>query len=160
MMAKAPKISETAEHRTIAAYFRRIGLGGNAIAIHIRNERGSAWERIIAAQMGIMAKIPDWLFFNPVSTPYGKFVWAGASELKERGWKARRARTGNYTEHETQQLACHERLRRAGVVVEIHETLDEVLEFLGRHNVPLRSESLTTERIRRGMVAGMAGAGE
>jgi hypothetical protein len=47
-------------------------------------------------------------------------------------------------------------LKRAGAWVEVCESLDEMLDALVRHGVPLRTESLTTERIRRGFAAGWA----
>ena len=150
---KPPKISETAEHATIAAYFRKIGLGGNALAYHHRNERTGRMQRIIAARMGVLAKLPDWEILNDNG-------YAGFIELKQRGWKVRTNRTGNYNEHEQAQLAMHDRLRKAGYWVEICETLDEVLDVLRRHQVPLRTESLTTERIKAGFRAAMAEAAE
>src|SRR4051812_36874441 len=58
---RAPKITETQEHKTIASYFRKVGLGPGALAIHIRNESGSAWERMVSTQMGILKGVPDWL---------------------------------------------------------------------------------------------------
>lgn len=148
---RAPKITETQEHLVIATYFKKIGLGGNAIALHHRNERAGHMQRIIAARMGVLAKLPDWQIID------GK---PGFIELKERGWKARTARTGNYTAHEEAQLKMHNRLRLAGAWVEICETLEEVLAVLFRHGVPLRSESLTTERIKAGFATAMAEAAE
>lgn len=143
---RAPKITETQEHLVIAAYFKKVGLGGNAIALHHRNERAGRMQRIIAARMGVVAKLPDWQIIDERS---------GFVELKERGWKARKARTGHYTPHELAQLEMHKRLRLAGAWVEIVETLEELLEVLAWHGVALRSESLTTERIRRGFAQAM-----
>lgn len=151
--AKPPKISETAEHRTIAAYFKKIGLGDGARAYHIRNERVGDMQRVTASAMGVASGLPDWLFVHN-----GKAGWI---ELKPRGWKVLRARTGNYTGHERRQLDRHAELRAAGCWVYICETLDEILELLRFHGVPLRTESITTERIRAGFAAaqGQAGVG-
>lgn len=139
--ARAAKITETQEHLAIAAYFKKVGLGGNAVAFHIRNERHGNHQRMLAARMGVMKGLPDWMVID--DRP-------GFFEIKPRGWKARKARTGNYTAHEAAQIMMHKRLRQAGAWVEICETLEEVLEALARHGVPLRQESLSTERIQRG----------
>jgi hypothetical protein len=149
--ARAPKISETQEHLAIASYFKKIGLGGHALAWHHRNERAGHMARIVAFKMGVKAKLPDWEFLDAGHS--------GFIELKPRGWKARTARTGNYTVHEQAQLKMHRLLRLAGAWVEICETLDEVLDVLHRHGVPLRSESLTTERIKRGFAVGLQSSG-
>jgi hypothetical protein len=140
-----PHISETQEHLVIATYFKKVGLGGVAIACHIRNERTGHAQRIMAARMGIMKGMPDWLIIDA-----GR---AGFLELKPRGWKAKRAKTANYTPHELIQLETHRRLKVAGAWVEICETLDEVLDVLRHHGVPLRQESITTERIRAGFMS-------
>lgn len=136
------KITETDEHKTVASYFRKVGLGPGAMAIHIRNETGSAWERMIGKQMGVVAGVPDWLILHEGD--------AGGIELKPRGWKATKRRTGNYTEHEKRQLATHARMRECGCWVEICETLEEVLGVLRKRGVKLRIESITAERLRRG----------
>jgi hypothetical protein len=149
---RAPKVTETQEHLAIASYFRKTGLGGLALAIHVRNERGSDWERLQAARMGIMRGLPDWLILDA-----GRAGWI---ELKPRGFKERVARTGTYTPHERRQLETHAKLKLAGCWVDICETLGEVQETLRAHGVPLRTESITTERIRRGFLSGMAEAGE
>ena len=142
---RAPKITETQEHRTVAAYLEKIGgLGGYAMAYHIRNEQATAWARAEAVRMGIKVKIPDWGLLDGLGN-------AGFIEMKKRGWKARTAKTGNYTEHEQAQLALHKQLRLGGYWVEICETLEEWLQACRDHNVPLRSESITAERIRRGI---------
>jgi hypothetical protein len=147
---KAPPISETAEHLTIANYLRKIGLGGHAVAFHIRGERAGHWQRLQAARMGSVAKLPDWCIVD------GGRV--GFCELKPRGWKARRAKSGAYTEHERRQLDMHARLQRAGAWVEIVETLDEMLNVLAMRGVPLRTESESAERIKRGFRAAMGEA--
>jgi hypothetical protein len=140
--AKLPKISETAEHLTIASYLQKTGLGGTAVMFHLRNERVGHNQRAIAAKMGVLSSIPDWQVIDG-----GR---AGFIELKPRGWKKRTEKTGTFTPHELKQLAMHKRLRLAGAWVEIAESLDEVLDVLVRYGVPLRSDSLTAERIRRG----------
>lgn len=144
----APKISETAEHLVIAQYLKRTGLGGTAVMFHLRNERMGASQRGTAARMGVLSALPDWCVIDG-----GR---AGFIELKQRGWKRRTERTGTYTPHERKQLAMHKRLRVAGAWVEICESLDEVLDTLVRYGVPLRTEALTIERMRRGFAAGMA----
>ena len=145
---KAPKITETAEHRTIAGYLRKVGLGGTAVMFHLRNERVGARQRATAAQMGVLSKLPDWCVVD------GGRV--GFIELKTRGWRKRTEKTGTYTPHELAQAAMHQRLRRAGAWMEPCETLEEVLDALVRHGVPLRTESLTIERLRAGFRSGMA----
>ena len=151
---RAPTITETQEHLTVAGYLEKVGgLGGYAMAIHIRNEQATAWARMLAVKMGIKLKIPDWEILNGLGG-------AGFIEMKKRGWKARTAKSGNYTEHEQAQLALHKQLRLGGYWVEICETLDEWLEACRKHNVPLRSESITAERIRRGIATVRAEGGE
>lgn len=147
-MTKPPRITETQEHRAIAAYFRRVGLGGCALALHLRNERAGDWQRIEAHRMGVTAGCPDWCILDG-----GRALFF---ELKPRGWKARKAKTGNYTAHELRQLDMHKKLAHAGCVVEIVETLDEMLALLTHYCVPLRTESRVTEGIRRGLLAALA----
>jgi len=147
---KAPVVSETAEHLTIAAYFRKIGLGGNAIAIHLRGERHGDMQRIMAARMGVVAGLPDWMFIDCSKV--------GFIELKPRGWTERTQRTGTYTIHEQRQRDMHARLRRAGAWVVVAETLDVVLITLRYYGVPLRSESLSTELIRKGITKELSDA--
>lgn len=137
----APKITETQEHRVIAAYFRKVGLGGNARAIHIRNGWATKYSKIEALKMGALLGCPDWLFIDG-----GR---AGFIELKPRGWKAHKARGGKYEPHEERQLDVHQLLRAAGCWVEICETLDEVLSTLRLHSVPVRDASPVTEALRR-----------
>jgi hypothetical protein len=140
---RAPKITETAEHRTIAVYLRKVGLGPGALAIHIRNERGSAWERMIASQMGVMSGIPDWLILHGGD--------AGFIELKPRGFKDKLSRGVGITAHVLKQLAAHDKLRDAGCWVEICETLEEVVDVLMRRGVPVRTASISAERIINGI---------
>lgn len=83
--------------------------------------------------MGVVAGLPDWLIIDG-----GRPLFF---EVKPRGWKARKAKTGNYTAHEQRQLETHKRLRMAGAVVEIIETLDELRERLYHHCVPTRDVS-------------------
>lgn len=144
----APKISETSEHRVIASYFKKISLGGNAVAFHIKNDQPTNWQRLNAARMGVLPGIPDWCIINN-----GSVIFA---EQKPRGWRDRKQRTGNYTAHEHRQLATHESLRRAGASVFYFETLDELLTELLARGVPLQSESISNERIRRGFQNAMA----
>jgi hypothetical protein len=143
----APKITETAEHLVIAHYLQTRGLGGTAIMFHLRNERQGYNQRAVAARMGVISKLPDWCVVD------GGQV--GFIELKPRGWTKRTTKTGTYTPHERAQLAMHKRLRTAGAWVEICETLDDVLDVLVQHGVPLRNDSLTAERIRRGLAQEM-----
>jgi hypothetical protein len=142
-----PKISETAEHLVIAHYLQTRGLGGTAVMFHIRGERQGYNQRAVAAKMGVMSSLPDWQVIDNHRV--------GFIELKPRGWKKRTAKTGTFTAHELKQLSMQDRLRRAGAWVEICETLDEVLDVLVRHGVPLRNDSLTAERIRRGLAEGL-----
>lgn len=144
----APKISETQEHQAIVAYLKRIGLGGNAFWFHCRNERPGDYQRIQAAQMGVRSGLPDFGFVDGRQS--------GWIEVKPRGWRDRTNRTGTYTAHERRQLDIHAALKRAGAWVEICETLEECLAALAQHGVPLRTESLTNERIKRGFAAGLA----
>lgn len=146
--ARRPKVGETAEHLAIASYFRKVGLGGNAVWFHTRNERPGDYQRINAARMGVQSGLPDFGFVDG-----GRSGWV---EIKPRGWRERTNRTGTYTPHEQRQLDMHTRLKRAGAWVEICETLDEVLEVLRRNGVPLRSESLSTELIKRGIASAVA----
>ena len=80
--------------------------------------------------------------------------------MKERGWKKRKAKSGKYDPHEAAQLAKHDRLRANGDWVEICETLDEVVETLREHGMPLNVEPVSTSRIRRGFQTAMQEAGE
>lgn len=145
--AAVPKITETDEHRTIAAYFRKVGLGGTARAIHIRNERSTG--KIAAWQMGMVSGLPDWLFVD-----CGRAGWI---ELKRRGWKAHKERGGKYTPHEERQREVHRALKTAGCWVEICESLDEVLDALAYHGVPLRSEPAIISAMRGAVAAGEGG---
>lgn len=137
---KAPVITETQEHRTIADYFRKTGLGGCAVAFHIKNDQATKWQRLNAKQMGTLPGVPDWCFVD------GGRV--GFIELKTRGWKAGKSRTHNYEPHEQRQIEAHNMLKRAGAWVEICETLEEVLQVLAWHGVPLRQTDIVTEAIR------------
>lgn len=145
---KPPAITETHEHLCIAMYFRKVGLGGLAIAVHLRNERHGHTQRMLAARMGVAKGMPDWMIIDA-----GR---VGFIELKPRGFKKRTTKTGNYTAHEQIQLDMHKRLKHAGAWVEVCESLDEVLETLHRHGVPLRSESISTSRIKAGFRAEQA----
>lgn len=129
---RAPRISETVEHKAVADFFK-IGLAGNAVAMHVRNERAGINQRVVASRMGILPGVPDWLVFDAKQ--------AFGIELKPRGWKARKAKTGNYTPHELRQIETHRRLARAGVPVEICETLDEVIAALRYWGVALSISS-------------------
>lgn len=147
---RAPKITETQEHCVIAAYFRKIGLGGNAVAFHIRGERMGDGQRLQAWKMGAAAGLPDWMVIDG-----GRAIFA---ELKPRGWRDQRARTGSYTAHEQRQLEVHDMLRLAGASVVIVETLDELLHALRERGVPIRSEDRVTEALRKHLPAAMAAA--
>ncbi len=52
------------------------------------------------------------------------------------------------------------RIERAGCPVGVCRSLEAVVAFLRQHEVPLRSESITTERIRRGIENAMGEGGE
>jgi hypothetical protein len=135
--------TETKEQKTIVSHIRKNGFVDPLTEwMHIRNEQATDWARIEAKKMGIKKKIPDFHFLR-----LGNRGWI---ELKKRGWKETKSRTGNYNEHEIGQLEMHDRLRANGDWVEICETLDEVRTALFAHGMPLRSESISTERIRRG----------
>jgi hypothetical protein len=144
---RAPKLTETHVHQQVADHFKKVGFNHHALAIHIRNERGSAWERMVAAKMGVLSGVPDWMFIYAGH--------AGFIELKSPGFKARRAKTGKFNEHELRQIAVHDRLRLAGCWVEICESLEEVLTALAKHAVPVRKSSLSEERIIAGFQKAM-----
>jgi hypothetical protein len=108
-----------------------------------------ARQRATAAQMGVLSSLPDWCVID------GGRV--GFIELKPRGWRTRTDKTGTFTLHECKQLSMHARLRLAGAWVEVCETLDEVLDVLVHHGVPLRNESETIERLKRSFATGMLG---
>jgi hypothetical protein len=144
MIAKRKRhITETEEHLRIVVHLDKYGFVDDVFYTHIRGERASAVDGIRAKKMGVKRSLPDFMFIPP-SDAYG---WI---EMKERGWRNKRAKSGAYNEHEREQLAMHERLRARGDWVEICETLEEVLDALRRHGMPVRDETLTNERIRRG----------
>lgn len=147
---RAPKITETQEHRAIAGWLHKVGLGGNAMMYHTRNERPGDWQRLNATRMGILPGCPDWTIVDGNQSGY--------IELKPRGWKAEKARTGNYDLHEQRQLETHSRLRRAGAWVEICETLGEVITSLMMHGVPVRESDIVTEELRKHLPAAIAAA--
>jgi hypothetical protein len=144
---RAPKLTETQVHLQVAAYCKKVGFNHHALAIHLRNERASAGERMTATKFGVLSGLPDWCFIYAGHT--------GFIELKPAGFKARRAKTGKFTAHELRQIAVHDRLRLAGCWVEICESLDEVLARLKEHGVPVRTSSLTEERIVTGFKKAM-----
>jgi hypothetical protein len=113
----APPPTETQVHLQVASYFKRVGLGGCALAFHIRNERPGRWEKIQA---------------------HGG--QAGFIELKPKGWKDSKRRSNKYTPHELRQGEAQELLRRAGCWVDICESLDEVIATLRYHGVPLKAD--------------------
>jgi hypothetical protein len=110
--------------------------------IHLRGERAGAMQRAIAGRMGVISGVPDWLVVGSGRT--------GFIELKERGWKSRRERFGNYTAHEWRQLDMHDQLRCAGAWVEVCETLDEVIETLARHGIEVNAMSRSNVLIEAG----------
>lgn len=148
--ARAPNITETQVHKQVADYFRKVGLGGCAVAFHIRNERPGDWQRINAKRMGAWSGLPDWGIVEG-----GR---AGFIELKPAGWKTKKYSTGNYTAHEMRQIETHNLLKRAGAWVEICETLEEVVAALRYHGVPLRETDIVTEGLRAHLPAAMAAA--
>jgi hypothetical protein len=133
----------------VADHFRKFGFIGDVVAFHIRGERVGAKQRILAAKMGVLPKMPDWMFLYPE----GK----GGIELKGPDFKKRRAKSGKFTSHELQQIAMHDRLRLTGCWVEICESLDEVIEVLALHGLHLRATPLTEERIIAGFTKAMEG---
>lgn len=145
---RAPKVTETQEHKLIAAYFRKIGLDDNAIAFHIKNDQATAWQRVQAWNMGVMPGIPDWCVLHN-----GR---AGFIELKPRGFREKTIATGKLDAHVLRQLDTHKAIRRAGCWVEFCETLEEVIETLRIQGVPIREESRTSEAIRNGLIAAMS----
>lgn len=144
----APKISETAEHLTVAGYIKKVGLGDGAVMWHNRGERAGARQRITATRMGVLSGLPDWTVLHAGTI--------GFIELKPRGWTERRRKRGRYTTHELKQLAVQNRLQLAGAWTETCETLEDVLATLKQHGVPLRAETLSAERIKRGFRRGIA----
>lgn len=154
MKARVPKITETQEQLTIVAHIDRLGFVDDVIWTHIRAERGSARDGLRAKKMGVKPLLPDLMFIPP------KPLARGWIEMKGRGWRERRAKSGKYTEHEQKQLAMHKRLRDRGDWVVICETLDEVKAVFNLAGMPLRSESRSTERIRRGFATAMNEVGK
>jgi len=146
---KPPKVTETKEHLKIAGHIKKYGLADGAVMIHLRGERAGAMQRAIAGRMGVISGVPDWLVIG------GKDR-VGLIELKERGWRHRRERFGNYTAHEWRQLRMHDDLRVAGAWVEICETLEEVIRTLARHGIEVN----TTSRANVLIEAGAARAAE
>ena len=142
-----PHISETALHKSVADFFA-VALGGNAVALHVRNERVGVGERIEAARMGLLPGFPDFLVLD--------CRCAFGIELKPPGWKRVKERTGKYTPHELRQREVHERLGRAGVPVAICESVEEVEATLRRWGVALRGA--TAPRVARPALADMLDA--
>jgi hypothetical protein len=128
----APVLTETEVHLQVADYMRKVGLGGCAIAFHIRNERPGPWQKIQAHRMGVLPGICDWCIID------GGRV--GFIELKPAGFKDKKRRSNKYSTHEMRQGEAQALLRRAGCWVEICESLDEVLATLRYHGVPLRDD--------------------
>jgi hypothetical protein len=139
---KPPKVTETQEHLRIAGHLKKYGLADGAVMIHLRGERAGAMQRAIAGRMGVISGVPDWLIVGKGRT--------GFIELKERGWKSRRERFGNYTAHEWRQLDMHDQLRCAGAWVEVCETLDEVIGTLARHGIEVNAISRANVLIEAG----------
>ncbi len=127
-LRNAPKIGETDEHKAIADFFA-VGLDGNAMAVHIRNEHAGAGERIRAVRMGMVSGMPDWLILDA-----GR---AFLIELKPRGWRTKKAKR---TIHELRQIEVHKQIQRAGCPVMICETLEEVIQALINWGIPLRAK--------------------
>lgn len=128
----APALTETQVHLQVASYFRKVGLGGCAIAFHIRNERSGPWQKIQSHRMGILPGVPDWCILDGGH--------AGFIELKSAGWKDGKRRSSKYSTHELRQGEAQAILRRAGCWVEICESLDEVKATLRYHGVPLKED--------------------
>jgi hypothetical protein len=127
---RRPRITERDVHLQVADYFRKVGLGPGATALHVRNERTGTWQKIEAHRMGILPGCPDWLIISRSR--------AGFIELKRPGFKRTKARTGKYSAHELRQHEAQRLLQLAGCWVEVCESLEEVLAALRRHKVPLR----------------------
>jgi len=134
--------TETAEHLRIAGHIKKYGLADDAVMIHVRGERAGAMQRAIAGRMGVISGVPDWLVIGS-----GR---VGFIELKERGWKSRRERFGNYTAHEWRQLDMHDQLRCAGAWVAICETLEEVIDCLASYGVTVNTTSRANVLIETG----------
>jgi len=139
---KPPKVTETKEHLRISGHIKKYGLADGAVMIHLRGERAGAMQRAIAGRMGVVSGVPDWLVVG------GGRV--GFIELKERGWKSRRDRWGNYTAHEWRQLDMHDQLRCAGAWVTICETLEEVIDCLASYGVTVNTTSRSNVLIEAG----------
>jgi hypothetical protein len=139
---KPPKITETQEQIAIVEYLDW-ALPEDVVWTHVRGERAGAYQRILAKKMGVKPKFPDFLFIYKTI-----HLWI---EMKERGF----SRKKKFNEHELAQMTMHNRLRLAGDFVEICETREDVAKYLRYYGLPVRSESLTSERIRRGFLAAM-----
>jgi len=138
----AQPITETQEHLKIAGHIKKYGLADGAVMIHLRGERAGAMQRAIAGRMGVISGVPDWLVIGS-----GR---VGFIELKERGWRRRRDRWGNYTAHEWRQLDMHDQLRCAGAWVAVCETLEEVIDCLASYGVTFNETSRANMLIEAG----------
>jgi len=138
----ARPITETQEHLRIAGHIKKYGLADGAVMIHLRGERAGAMQRAIAGRMGVISGVPDWLVIGS-----GR---VGFIELKERGWRRRRDRWGNYTAHEWRQLDMHDQLRCAGAWVAVCETLEEVIDCLASYGVTVNRTSRSNVLIEAG----------
>ena len=136
-MTRAPKVTETQEHRAIADHFRKTGFRDGTVAFHIKNDQTTRWQRLNAAKMGLLPGVPDWCFVHRGQV--------GFIELKERGWRNSKAKL---TTKEIRQLETQWRLERAGAWVEICETLEEVLAALKAHGISVRAEPAIIEGLR------------
>jgi hypothetical protein len=141
---KTAVLTETQVHLQVVDYLRKAGFDADVIWTHIRGERAGAFQRILAAKMGVTPKVPDFIFiYNRI------FLFI---ELKKAGFHRKKT----FNEHELAQMMMHNRLRSNGAFVEICETLDAVKDVLWGYGFPLRNESITSERIRRGVLTALS----
>ena len=147
---RSKNITETQEQLTVVAYFRWADLGENdgVIWTHIRGERASAVDGLRAKKMGVNPGLPDFMFIYN-----GRHGWI---EMKPRGYHRKK----KFNPQEIRQIDMRAQLRKNGDWVAVCETLEEVQETLTHFGIPLRFESITTERIRKGMTAAIAEIGE
>lgn len=111
-------MTEAQLHRQCAD-FLRVALGGSAWFTTIPLGGGGKIRGAILSGRGVQAGCPDILVIDG-----GRALWI---ELK-----SKRGRLS------PDQVCCHALLRRAGAVVTVCRSLDEVIAFLTEAGVPLR----------------------
>lgn len=138
---KAPAISEARLHEQVFAYLSW-ALAFGALAFHVpMGGSRDAREARNLKKLGSRAGIPDLVI---ISKGRAYFI-----ELK--------AETGRLS---ASQKSMFPLIEFAGCPVGVCRSLEEVIAFLNTHMVPLRAESISTERIRRGVLGAMAEAGK